>query len=139
MREINNISWANNLGGFDYWPFVGYKDDLLNVESTGETKKNVFHQWPKSYGANADTITKQTFRRARRQEVIRSQHLSRSQAGWVGEEIRTSVLVQKVITKRDRRTVIVDNSSVTVRRGIDKIHSVSFTISYTDQVASQTV
>jgi hypothetical protein len=139
MREITYISWKNNLGGFEYWPFVGYKDDLLNVESTGETKKNVFHQWPNSYGAFADTITKQTFRRTRKQKLIRSQHLSRSQAEWIGEEIRTSPLVQIIVNRRDRRTVIVDNSSVTVRRGIDKIHSVSFTISYTDQVASQTV
>lgn len=139
MREITYISWLNNLGGFEYWPFVGYKDDLLSVEQTGETKKNVFNQWPKSYGSFADTITKQTFRRTRKQELVRSQHLSRTQAVRIGEEIRSSSLVQIITSRRDRRTVIVDNSSVTVRRGIDKIHSLSFTISYTDQVASQTV
>ena len=139
MREITYISYMNNLGGFEYWPFVGYKDDLLSVEQTGETKKNVFHQWPKSYGTFADTITKQTFRKTRKQKLVRSQHLSRDQAERIGEEIRSSPLVQIITSRRDRRTVIVDNSSVTVRRGIDKIHSLSFTISYTDQVASQTV
>ena len=139
MRELKYITYYNNLGGFEYWPFFAYHDKILSVEATGETKKNVFHNWPKSYGANADTITKQTFRRTRTQELIRSQHLSRTQIERIGDEIRTSILVQKLITRRDRRTVIVDNSSVTVRRGIDKIHSLSFTISYTDQVASQTV
>lgn len=139
MRETTYISWLNNLGGFEYWPFIAYQDKILSVEATGETKKNVFPQWPKSYGANADTITKQTFRRTRKQELVRSQHLSRTQAERIGEEIRSSPLVQIITTRRDRRTVIVDNSSVTVRRGIDKIHSLSFTISYTDQVASQTV
>jgi len=139
MRELTYISWLNNLGGFEYWPFVGYKDKLLSVESTGETKKNIFNNWPKSYNTFADTISKQTFRRTRRQELVRSQHLSRTQAERIGDEIRSSPLVQIITSRRDRRTVIVDNSSVTVRRGIDKIHSLSFTISYTDQVASQTV
>jgi hypothetical protein len=139
MREITYISWLNNLGGFEYWPFIGYKDDLLSVEETGETNKNLFHRWPRSYNSSADTITKQTFRKTRRQELIRSQHLTREQAELLGEEIKSSPLVQLIITRRDRRTVIVDNSSFTVRKGIDKIHSLSFTISYTDQIPSQTV
>ena len=139
MRETTYISWLNNLGGFEYWPFIGYKDDLLSVEGTGETKKNIFHQWPKSYGVFADTITKQTFRKTRKQKLVRSQHLSRTQAERIGEEIRSSPLVQIIVSRRDRRTVIVDNSSVTVRRGADKIHSLSFTINYTDQVACQHV
>ena len=139
MREITYISWLNNLGGFEYWPFIGYKDDLLSVEETGETTKNIFPQWPKSYSAFADTVTKQTYRRTRKQKVVRSQHLNRAQAERIGEEIRSSPLVQIITSRRDRRTVIVDDSSVTVRRGIDKLHSLSFTISYTDQVAGQTV
>lgn len=139
MRELIQISWYNNLSGFEYFPFVGYMDNLLDVEQTGETKKNIFHQWPKSYGPFADTITKQTFRKTRKKIVIRSQNLSRAKLIWVGEEIRSSVLVQIVTTKRDRRTVIVDNSSVTISRGVDKIHNLSFTISYTDGVANQTV
>jgi len=139
MRELTYISWLNNLGGFEYWPFVGYKDDIISVEQTGETKKNIFHNWPKSYNTFADTITKQTFRRTRKQKLVRSQHLSRAQAERIGDEIRSSPLVQIITSRRDRRTVIVDNSSVSVRRGVDKIHSLSFTISYTDQVASQHV
>jgi len=139
MRETTYISWLNNLGGFEYWPFMGYKDKILSVEATGETKKNVFNGWPKSYGSFADTVSKQTFRRTRKQELIRSQNLDRQVLERIGDEIRTSPLVQLITTRRDRRTVIVDNSSVTVRRGIDKIYSLSFTISYTDQVASQTV
>ena len=139
MRTLNYISWLNNLGGFEYWPFVGNTDALLSVEETGETKKNLFHQWPKSYSANADTITKQTFRKTRKQRLIRSQHLSRTQAEQLGEEIKSSPLVQIVTTRRDRRTVIVDNGSFTVHRGVDKIHNLSFTISYTDEYPSQTV
>jgi len=140
-REGTYITWYNNLGGFEFWEFFGYKDKILSVEATGETKVNIFNGWPKSYGANASTITKQTFRRTRRQELIRSQNLDREVLERIGEEIRSSVLVEIIIGsgKRNKIGVIVDNSSVTVRRGIDKIYSLSFTISYTDLIANQTV
>jgi hypothetical protein len=138
MREILYLSWLNNLGGFEYWPFYGYKDHILSVEETGETRKNIFPQWPKSYGANADTITKQTYRKTKKQKLVRSQHLTRDQAEAIGEEIKSSPLVQIITTRRDRRTVLVDNGSFTVRREIDKMHNLSFTITYTDPYPSQT-
>ena len=139
MREIFYISWLNNLGGFEYWPFTGYKDHNLEVVETGETTKNVFHQWPKSYGANADTIRKQTYRRTRKSKIIRSQSLTRAQATNMGEEIKSSPLVQIVTSRRDRRTVTVDDQSFTVTLDRNKVHNLSFTITYTDEIPSQTV
>ena len=136
-REILYISWLNNLGGFDYWPFVGYKDNLLSVEQTGTTEKNLFPQWPKSYGANATTIRKQTFRKTRKQKLIRSHPLTRSQAELLGEAIKSSPLVQIVTTRRDRRTVIIDDQSFTVFQDRNKIHNLTFTITYTDEIPSQ--
>lgn len=139
MREIFYISWLNNLGGFEYWPFTGYKDHNLDVIETGETTKNIFPGWPRSYGANADTIRKQTYRRTRKSKLIRSQVLTRDQANNMGEEIKSSPLVQIVNSRRDRRTVIVDEQSFTVTQDRSKIHSLSFTITYTDEIPSQTV
>lgn len=139
MRELIYISWLNNLGGFEYWPFVGYKDNNLDIVETGETKKNIFPQWPKSYGSNADTIRKQTFRVTRKSKVIRSQTLTKEQATDLGEEIKSSPLVQIIVSRRDRRTVIVDDGSFTVTKDRDKIHSLSFSISYTDDYPSQSV
>jgi hypothetical protein len=139
MREIFYITWLNYLGGFDYWPFTGYKDNNLEVIETGETNRNIFPQWPKSYAANADTITKQTFRRTKKTKTIRSQILSRSQATVLGEMIKTSPLVQIMVTRKDRRTVIVDNQSFAVTLDRNKLHTLSFTISYTDEIPSQTV
>lgn len=139
MREIFYISWLNNLGGFEYWPFVGYKDNNLEVVETGETKRNIFPGWPKSYGANADTIRKQTFRKTRRTKVIRSQVLTEEQATFLGEEIKSSPLVQIITSRRDRRTVIVDDGSFTVTQDRNKLHNFSFQISYTDDYPSQTV
>lgn len=139
MKEFIYISWLNNLGGFDYWLFHGYQDALLDIQETGETKRNVFPGWPKSYGSHADTITKQTFRRTKKQMIIRSQNLTRDQAETLGHEIKSAVLVQFITSRRDRRTVIVDNSSFTVRRGIDKIHYLTFTVTYTDDYPIQHV
>ena len=139
MREIFYISWLNNLGGFEYWPFTGYKDHNLEVIETGETTKNIFPGWPRSYGANADTIRKQTYRMTRKSKLIRSQVLTRDQANNMGEEIKSSPLVQIVNSRRDRRTVIVDEQSFTVTQDRSKIHSLSFTITYTDEIPSQTV
>lgn len=139
MREIFYISWLNNLGGFEYWPFVGFKDNNLDVVETGETTKNIFPGWPKSYGANADTIRKQTFRKTRKSKVIRSQVLTKDQATDLGEEIKSSPLVQIIVDRRDRRTVLVDDGSFTVTKDRDKIHNLSFTISYTDDYPNQTV
>lgn len=139
MREIFYISWLNNLGGFEYWPFTGYKDNNLEVIETGETNRNVFPGWPKSYSYNADTIRKQTFRRTRKTKVIRSQVLTRDQATFLGEEIKSSPLVQLVTSRRDRRTVIVDDQSFTVTQDKVKVHNLSFEISYTDELPAQNV
>jgi hypothetical protein len=71
--------------------------------------------------------------------VIRSQVLTATQAQEMGEQIRSSPLVQIITTRRDRRTVIVDSDSVTVRKERDKIHGLSFTITYTDDYNNQHV
>ncbi len=137
MREIFYISWLNNLGGFEYWPFFGYKDHILNVEETGVTEKNIFPGWPKSYGAHADTIRKQTFRKTRKQKLIRSQILTKEQAEQLGEMIKSSPLVQIITTRRNRRTVLIDDQSFTVFQERNKLHSLSFTVTYTDEYPSQ--
>lgn len=139
MREIFYISWLNNLGGFEYWPFVGYKDHNLEITETGTTTKNIFPQWPKSYGVNADTIRKQTFRKTRKQKVIRSQVLTRDQANVIGEEIKSSPLVQLISSRRDRRTLLVDDASFTVTQDRNKVHFLNFTVTYTDNVPTQHV
>lgn len=139
MREVFYISWLNYLGGYEYWPFTGYKDNNLEVIETGTTKKNIFPSWPKSYGATADTITKQTFRRTQKSKIIRSQVLTRDQATYLGEMIKSSPVVQIVTSRRDRRTVIVDDQTFTVTQDRNKIHFLNFSIRFTDEYPSQTV
>lgn len=133
------ITWLNYLGGFDYWLFTGWSDKNIEVSETGETKKNVFAGWPRSYGAFADTVTKQTFRRTKKSLVIRTRLLSRTQCELIGEQIKSSILVQMVDSRSDKRTVIVDSDSIVVSRDMNKIHNLSFTITYTDDYPTQHV
>ena len=132
------ITFINQLGGFDYWPFVGNEDKILDVTETSSTRKNVFQNWPKSYGAYADTISRNTSRRTRKQILVRSQTLTKQQGIDLGEQIKSSPLVQELVTRRNRRTMIVDDSSFTVVRDVNKVHNLSFTLTYTDDYPSQT-
>jgi hypothetical protein len=87
----------------------------------------------------ADTIKQQTFRKSQRQEVIRTHAISRTAAMELGEQIKSAILVQVVTSKRDRITVLVDTNSFTIVKEADKMHSLSFTITYTDDLPSQHV
>lgn len=129
----------NSLSGMQYFLFTGRKDYNIDIYDAGVTNNNIFPQWPKSYGPNADTISKQTHRKARKQEVVRTHAIGRTAAMELGEQIKTSPLVQIITSRRDRRTVLVDTDSFTLVKEANKMHSLTFTITYTDDLPSQTV
>jgi len=131
------LTWLNNLGGFDYWDFQAKKDNNINIIETGQVKKNILQYWPKSWGAFADTVDKQTYRDSKKSFVVRSQNITESQLLGIAY-IRSSVLVQVIVSQTDRRTVIVDEDSFTMFKDGDDIYTISFTINYTDDIPSQT-
>lgn len=133
------LGWLNNLGGMQYFLFTGRKDYNIDIYEAGTTKENIFPGWPKSYGATADTITKQTFRKSRRQEVVRTHAIDRTRAMELGEQIKSSPVVQIITSKRDRRTVLVDTDSFTLVKEADKMHALTFTITYTNDLPTQHV
>lgn len=133
------LSWLNHLGGFEYWLFVGRKDFNIDIYESGDTKVNILLNWPKSYNTNADTIRKQTFRKSRRQEVIRTHAIDRTTAMEIGTQIKSSPLVQIIDSRRDRTTVLVDTESFTIVKEANKLHSLSFTITYTNDLPTQHV
>jgi hypothetical protein len=136
-KEIR-LTWLNNLGGFEYWNFKGNKDKILSIGETGETSVNLMPNWPNSYSEFADTEKrKQTFRETTTQLLVRSQNLTRSQVDAIAY-IKSSVLVQIINSVYDKRTVIVDRDSFTLYNENDKLYSVSFTITYTDDIPAQT-
>lgn len=130
------LSWLNNLGGFDYWNFTARKVYSIDVTSNSISEKNIYNNWPKSYGAFADTIKQQTQRTSN--EVIRvsSQFLTTQQEDAI-KQIFSSPLVQQVTSKYDRRTVIVDPTTYKIRKDQDDLRTISFDLRYTDDIPSQ--
>lgn len=132
------ITWLNYLGGFEYFFFTAEKEFQISIGDTGQTKNNLLPSWPNSYGKNADTINKQTFRNSTKKVVIRSQHLTMNQLDALSY-IRTSPLVQLVESRVDRRTLIVDTDSFKKYDEGEKLYTLIFTINYTDDIPSQRV
>ena len=132
------ITFLNYLGGFEYFFFTAKKEYGVDVEETGETRENILPGWPGSWGLNADTIDKQTFRKSREYVIVRSQYLDLNQL-QVLRQVRTSPLVQLMVTRLDRRTVIVDSDSFKVYDESEKVFSVQFKIRYTNLLPSQRV
>jgi hypothetical protein len=132
------ITFLNHLGGFEYFFFTAKKEYGVDVEETGETRENILPNWPNSWGLNADTIDKQTFRKSRDYVIVRSQYLSLNQLEAL-KEIRTSPLVQLMVSRLDRRTVIVDTDSFKRYDEADKVFSVQFKIRFTNLNPSQRV
>lgn len=132
------ITWLNYLGGFEYFLFKAQKEYQVDIEETGQTKNNILPGWPDSYGAFADTIEKQTYRKTRNKIIVRSQHLNINQVNALSY-IKSSPLVQIITSRTDRRTVIVDSDSFKKYDEGDNLFTFQFTLSYTDEIPSQTL
>lgn len=132
------ITFLNYLGGFEYFFFTAKKEYQVDIEETGETRKNILPDWPNSWGLNADTLDKQTFRKSRDTVIVRSQYLTFNQLTAL-KHIRTSPVVQIMTSRLDRRTVIVDSDSFKVYDESDKLFSMQFKIKFTNNIPSQTV
>jgi hypothetical protein len=134
--EPYQITFLNHLGGFEYFLFTARKEYQVIIEEAGTTKQNLLPNWPQSYGETADTIEKQTYRKSRNSVIVRSQFLSLNQLEAL-TEIRTSPLVQIMYSRTNRRTVLVDQDSFTKYDEKDKVFTVEFKITFTDNIPSQ--
>jgi hypothetical protein len=130
------MTFLNYLGGFEYFFFTARKEYMVDVEASGETTENLIPNFPESYGQNATTILKQTYRQSRQSVMVRSQLMSLTQLNAI-YQIRTSPLVQIVTSRNDRRTVLVDTDSFTRYDEKDKTFSLQFKIRFTDELPAQ--
>jgi hypothetical protein len=130
------LTWLNYLGGFEYFTFKAEKEYTVEITDTQEQTKNIMTEWPKSYGVNANTIRFNTVRNSRKGMVVRSQYVTQAELEAI-QYIKTSPLVQIVESRSDRRTVIVDNQSFTVRKDRQDLFEISFDVSFTDDIPSQ--
>lgn len=133
------LTWLNSKGGFEYFFFTAKHAYQIDVIETGVTKNNILPNWRKSYGRTADTIERNTFRRTKNVIILKSQLLNLDQLNALAY-IKSSVLVQIMYSRNDRRTVIVDdNSFVKYDEQNKQIYTLQFAISYTDEIPSQTI
>lgn len=136
-QEIR-LSWLNHLGGFDYWNFTAQSEFAIDITENQTSKKNIFPTWPKSYGEFSDTIKRETYRKSANRQFVTSQFLTQEQADAIAW-IKSSPLVQIVNSRKDRRTVLVDTDSFVKYKDGDKTYTISFNITFTDDLPSQMV
>lgn len=129
------LTWLNYLGGMDYWLFTAQKDFGVDIEDVRQTDKNIFIDWADSY--NSDRIKYDIKRTSRETILVRSQNLTLEQAQGL-KYIKTSPLVQ-MYSGESFKNVLVDNSSFTIYSETEKLYTVSFTISMTDEIPSQSL
>lgn len=134
------LTWKNYLGGQDYWLFTAQKLFSVDILESKTNEINIHNQWPKSYGEFADSITRQSSRKSKNMVRISSQYLTKEQMDGIAW-IVSSPLVQ-ILTTTDEvttaRTVIVDTSTLKKYQDRDNLYSISFNVSYTDELPTQT-
>jgi len=133
-----DFSWLNHLGGFDHWRFNTLYEEGVDIDSTTSATRNIYPEWPRSYGQDADTIRQETSRESFKTVRVRAENLTDQQVQDLFR-IKTSPLVQIVNSRTDRRTVLVDRGSFVYRKVGDKQFTVEFTCDYTDNLPSQSL
>lgn len=130
------LVWMNYLGGYDYWNFTAKKEYFTDVLESKTSEQNVYTNWPNSYGEFADSILKQTLRKSKSRITVSSQFLSTEQEDAI-KYIVGSPLVQICVSQQDRRTVIVDPSTLRIRKDRDKTRTLTIGVTYTDELPAQ--
>lgn len=136
MTEAIYITFLNYLGGFEYFFITAEKEYQVNISGIGTTKNNIFPNWDKSWGETADTIEKKTFTDANEEIIFKTQFLTANQRD-VLKHIKISPVVQIVISRTDRRTIIIDADSFKIYSEDQKLFTASFRGKFTNQIATQ--
>lgn len=131
-----NVGYLVYPGGFDWKVFQSSSDLGVSIEGTKTVNKNIFQNWPNSFGEGADTIKQETARNSRQTITLRAENLTEDQIKDL-YRIRTSPLVQIVNSANDRRTIIPEASSFVYLKQREKSFSIEFTAQFTDNLPSQ--
>lgn len=132
------LTWLNYLGAMEQWVFTAQTEHQIDIKEANTRVKNLFPTWPNSYGAFSSTIRQETSRKSCFRKTLRSQLISNENLIAM-QHIKTSSLVQIMVSQTDLRTVLVDTDSFTVYQDNDKEFSISFNVEYTDYIPSQSL
>lgn len=132
------FQWKNYLGGHDQFVFTAQNDDGVDIPSAKTSQKSIMGNWPNSYGETADTINREIERNSNGSITVYSQYLSEIEVDGIAF-IKSSTLVQILVSKSDKRTVIIDTASFVKKKDGDKTFSITFKASFTDDIPSQSL
>lgn len=137
------MTWKNYLAGHDYWAFKAQKVYSIDITEDTVQDKNIFPNYPESVGEFADAITKQVSRKSRNMIKVTSQFLSKAQVDAIAL-IKSSPVVQIVTTTTingimipSTRAVRVDANTIQKYKDRANMYTISFTITYTDEIPVQ--
>jgi hypothetical protein len=137
------LTWLNYLGGYDYWFFKAQSQYFVDVTESKTQEINIHNNWPKSYGEFAQSITKQSSRKSKNMVRLNSQYLTKDQSdaiSWIVSSPLVQILTSETVNEVDiitQRTVIVDSSTLKKYQDRENLYSISFTITYTDELPVQ--
>ena len=131
------LMWLNQFGGWDFWKFTAEKDYGTEFTDSQRTEKNIYDNWPESY--NKESLREEARIKGFETITVRSQHLTSAQADLIGG-IKASmhvIWVKEGLTLSDKVTVLVDKTSFQRFNETDQLHTISFIIRQTDDIATQ--
>lgn len=137
------LTWKNYLGEQDYWLFTKIKSYSVDVTTNQTQTTNIYNDYPNSYSEFADSLDKQSVRKSKNIIKVNSQLLTKAQVDGIAW-IKSSPLVQILtdttvspITYQSLRTVLVDSSTLKKYQDRDNLYSITFEITYTDELPVQ--
>jgi hypothetical protein len=135
-----HLRWMNYLGADDQWLFTAQKLYSVEVDESKTQSVNIQDNWPNSWGEFAESVLKQSVRRTRNVVKVTSQYLTKAQLDGIAWLV-SSPLVQICETSggvTTVRTVLVDTQTLKKYQDRENLYSMSFNISYTDELPTQT-
>jgi len=131
------LMWLNQFGGWDFWKFNAEKDYGTEFTDSQRTEKNIYNNWPKSY--NSGSLNEEARIKGFQTITVRSQHLTSAQADSIGgiKKSMNVIWIKEGLTLSDKVTVLVDKNSFQRFNETDQLHTITFTIRQTDDIATQ--
>ena len=129
------ITWLNALGAWEYWLFLGNTTFGKEDEASQTGRRNTFADWPLQF-ANGQTLDFFTEVITRNSKTLRTTLLTKQQADALATLI-DSVHSQEFQPNGQRRTVLVERGSFSIRTERDKVIELSFAVQDTAPNPSQ--
>ncbi len=139
------LTWMNYLGGYDYWLFTAQKLYSVDVVESKTQTNNIYNNYPDSYGEFGQSIDNQSIRRTKNTIRMTSQLLTQAQCdalAWIVSSPLVQIMTTNTVSEQTiptQRTVIVDSNTLKKRQDRDNTFSISFNITYTDELPVQSL